>query len=407
MVRMASTKAEAGAGVRHPRRRRLLRVVGLVLLVVLLAAVAAGLWMREEVARLWAVNTLFDEDRVVANFSAMDAAFLTAPVPRGSGPVSPLPAGPPATLPQAAQDWVVAHDVTAIVVLHDGQIVYEDYRLATGPGDLRISWSMAKSFLSALLGVLLEEGAIESLDAPVTRYAPNLAGSAYDGATIRDVLTMSSGVVFDEDYDDPGSDINRMGRALALGRSMDAFAADLDETFAAPGEVWQYVSIDTHVLGMVIRGATGRSVPELMSEKIVAPMGLEKTPYYLTDGEGVAFALAGLNMTTRDYARFGQMFLQEGRLNGRQIVPRDWVERSTAPAWDAGDVDYGFQWWVPADAAAGEFLAEGLYGQFIYVDRPLGVVVAVNAADPASTAPGYTVEAIEVFRGIARAVSAP
>src|SRR5699024_857552 len=154
--------------------------------------------------------------------------------------------------------------------------------------------------------------AIEDIDEPVTKYVPALVGTAYDGATIRNVLQMASGVRFNEDYLDYDSDINRMGRVLALGGSMDEFAAGLTARERPPGQAWQYVSIDTHVIGMVVRGATGRSVIDLMAEKLVQPMGLEAAPFYVTDGYGTAFVLGGLNMPTRDYARFGQMFLQNG-----------------------------------------------------------------------------------------------
>ena len=371
-----------------------------------LAALLLGLWKREEIARLWAVNTLFDADRIVANFSAMDRAFLSTPVPRGEGPVIPLPRGAPAEMPEGVEDWLEARAVTGIVVLKDGEIVFEDYRLGTRPEDRRISWSIAKSFLSALFGVLLEEGAISSLDAPVTEYAPELAGSAYDGARIRDVLQMASGVVFDEDYLDPDSDINRMGRVLALGGSMDGFSAALRERFAPPGADWRYVSIDTHVIGMVIRGATGRSIPELLSEKIVAPMGLEFEPYYLTDGEGTAFVLGGLNMTTRDYARLGLLFARDGRLGGRQIVPEAWVRASTAPSapTDPGAMGYGFQWWVPVGADDGEFMARGVYGQYVWVHRERGVVIAVNAADRRFREAGVHESNVAMFRAIAEAL---
>ncbi len=371
-----------------------------------LAALLLGLWKREEIARLWAVNTLFDADRIVANFSAMDRAFLSTPVPRGDGPVTPLPRGVPAAMPEGFEDWLEARAVTGIVVLKDGEIVHEDYRLGTRPEDRRISWSIAKSFLSALFGVLVEEGAISSLDAPVTDYAPELADSAYDGARIRDVLQMASGVVFDEDYLDPDSDINRMGRVLALGGSMDGFAGALRERFAPPGADWRYVSIDTHVIGMVIRGATGRSIPELLSEKIVAPMGLESEPYYLTDGEGTAFVLGGLNMTTRDYARLGLLFAGDGRLGGRQIVPEAWVRASTAPSapTDPGAIGYGFQWWVPVGAADGEFMARGVYGQYVWVHRERGVVIAVNAADRRFREPGVHESNVAMFRSIAESL---
>ncbi|MDU8912775.1 serine hydrolase [Aestuariicoccus sp. MJ-SS9] len=385
--------------------RRFLKRGGAVLLILAVLAGAAALWKREALARLMAVNTLFAEDRIVTNFSHMDDLFESAPVPRGDGPVAELPQGPPLTMPDGFDTFLTGRAVTSLVVLHDGALVHESYYMGTGPDDLRISWSVAKSYLSALFGVLLAEGAIGSLDDPVTDYAPELAGGAYDSATIRNVLQMSSGVTFDEDYLDFWSDINKMGRVLALGASMDGFAAGLSETFQPPGRGWKYVSIDTHVLSMVLRGATGRSIPELLSEKIIAPMGLERTPYYVTDGYGVAFVLGGLNVTTRDYARMGQMFLQNGAYNGRQIVPADWVAESTAPTanTDPGKLRYGYQWWIASDPRPGEFLARGVYGQYVYVNRPAGVVVATTGADRAFRDEGAFDESLAMFRRIADA----
>ena len=378
------------------------RLVGLLVM----AALALGLWKRDEIARLMAVNTLFAEDRIVANFSDMGGLFFNAPIPRGDGPASPLPAGAPMTLPEGAADWIAARSVTALVVLKDGMIRHESYHLGTGPEDRRISWSVAKSWLSTLVGILIAEGAIEGLDVPVTRYAPQLAGSAYDGATLRDVLHMASGVAFDEDYLDFWSDINRMGRVLALGGSMDAFAAGQDRRAGAPGETWRYVSIDTHVIGMVIRGATGRSVIELMGEKLVQPLGLDSAPYYVTDVNGVAFVLGGLNMTTRDYARFGQMIAQDGEWQGRRIVPAEWIAAATVPSAPTapGASQYGLHWWMPADARPGEVYAIGVYGQFIYLDRARGVVIALNSADRGFKGAGVLEGNIAMFRAIAEAV---
>lgn len=380
--------------------RRWVKVVG----VVALAVAALGLWKREEITRLMAVNSLFAPEKIVQNFSHMDRLFLTRPLSRGDGPVSPLPKGPDAMLPPEVADWVAARNVTALVVLKDGQLVHESYYLGTGPEDLRISWSVAKSFLSALFGVVLAEGKIVSLDDPVTKYAPALVGSAYDGASIHDVLTMSSGVGFNEDYLDFWSDINRMGRVLALGGSMDGFAADMKDRAAQPGARMHYVSIDTHVLGMVIRGATGEDIPALLERHILAPMGLEAAPYYLTDGEGVSFVLGGLNVTTRDYARFGQMMLQRGEWQGRQIVPRDWAMQSTMPQAKDGS-GYGYQWWIADGAGPGEFNAQGIYGQYIWIDRTHNVVIAVNAADTGFEDAGVAEGNMALFRQIAAAVS--
>ncbi len=377
--------------------------LGRILLALVLAIVVVGLWKREQITRLLAVNSLFSEEKIVHNFSHMDTAFLSVPVPRGNGLTSELPYGPETSLPAAVDQWITDRNVTALLVMKDGRIVYENYFLGTTADDLRISWSVAKSYLSALVGILLAEGKIASLDDPVTKYAPMLKGSAYDGATLRNVLQMASGVSFDEDYLDFNSDINRMGRVLALGGKMDEFAAGLTARFAAPGQQWQYVSIDTHVVGMVVRGATGRGIAELLSEKIIAPLGLEHAPYYLTDGVGTAFVLGGLNMTTRDYARFGQMFAQGGRWQGQQIVPADWVAASTRPTAPtaAGQTGYGYQWWIPVGAEPGTYMARGIYGQYIYIDTRRDVVIATNAADRKFRDPGVGHQNEDIFRLIA------
>lgn len=380
----------------------LLRIV----LALALAAIAVGVWKREEIQRLMAVNSLFAEDKIVHNFSHMNDAFLTVALPRGEGPTWELPYGPGFDLPEGTDQWIEDRAVTSLLVMQDGEIRFEEYYLGTGPDDRRISWSIAKSYLSALFGILLEDGEIASLDDPVVQYAPELTGSAYETATIRNVLNMASGVTFDEDYLDYNSDINRMGRVVALGGELDDFAASLQDSFASPGETWQYVSIDTHVIGMVIRGATGRSVAELLTEKIIEPLGLERDGYYITDGAGVAFALGGLNFTTRDFARFGQLILQDGARDGQQIVPADWIEDSTWPSapTEPGKIGYGYQWWIPIGAHEGEFMARGVYGQYLYFDKPRGVLIVTTGADRKFREPGVSAQNVEMFRKIAQSL---
>ncbi len=377
-----------------------------ILAAIAVLAISIGLWKREEITRLLAVNTLFSEAKIVQNFSHMDQAFLTTSLPRAVDDPSPLLSGFSAMMPPQVASWIADRSVTSVVVLKDGAIVFEDYFLGTVPRDLRINWSVSKSYLSVLFGVLLNEGTIGSIDDPVTKYAPSLVGSAYETASIKDVLQMSSGVVFDEDYLDQSSDINKMGRVLALGGSMDDFTTALVETEAEPGARWQYVSIDTHVVGMVIRGATGRGIAELMVEKVIGPLGLEADPYYLTDGFGVAFVLGGLNTTTRDNARFGQMVAQGGLWEGQQIVPTAWIDESTAPSAKTaqGEIGYGYQWWVPAGAAKGQFMARGIYGQYIYIDQGRNVVIATHAADRDFREAGALEQNIATFRAIAESL---
>ncbi len=373
------------------------------------AAIALGglaIWKYEQYQRLMAVLSLFSEEKIVSNFSAMDSAFLTTSLVQGNLQPSPLPVGPTATLPPEVDDWIADRSVTGLVVLKDGQVVYEDYFKGTGATDLRINWSVSKSYLSALFGVLLAEGSIDSIEDPVTKYAPALETTAYNDTRIKDVLQMSSGVTFDEDYLAFFSDINKMGRVLALGGSMDGFTLKQDASFAAPGEGWKYVSIDTHVIGMVIRGATGRDIPSLMTEKIIAPLGLEADPFYLTDGYGVAFVLGGLNTTTRDNARFGQMFANGGVWQGRQVVPGDWVDASTIASarTEPGEIGYGYQWWIPDGSEPGQFLARGIYGQYIYIDRINDVVISVHGADRDFREPGAHEQNEDMFRLIAESL---
>ncbi len=386
--------------------RKFMKRLRRILLALVIALLAVAIWKRDDITRLMTVNSLFSPSKIVSNFSNMPSLFFSRTINRNPDTVSDLPQGVPATLPPEVATWVMDRNVTSLLVMKNGVVVAEDYLLGTGPEDLRISWSVAKSFLSALVGVLLDEGAIPSIDVPVTQYAPLLIGSAYDGATLRDVLQMQSGVRFDEDYLAFNSDINRMGRILALGGSMDAFAAGLKERDNPPGTKWQYVSIDTHVVGMVVRGATGRSIPDLMAEKIIGPLGFEADPVYLTDGDGVAFVLGGLNLRTRDYARFGQMIANGGQWQGQQIVPADWITAATTPSANTapGAIGYGYQWWIPQGSTPGQFMAEGIYGQYIYIDQPRNVVIVVTSADRDFTADGVQTGNEAMFRRIAESL---
>lgn len=372
---------------------RLLKWAGLILLAFVVVALVLAFIYRDNLVRLNAVNTLFSEEKIVGNFSGMRNLFFNADIPSSGEVVAweeviePLPEtfdgdGGERNL----AEWLEQSATTSLLVIQDGKIAHESYYLDTKSDDLRISWSVAKSFLSAAFGVAVSEGQID-IEKPVDDYVPELANSNYKDVTVRNVLNMASGVRFNEDYLDFWSDINKMGRVLALGGSMDAFAMSLEEREREQGVARQYVSIDTHVLAMVLRAATGRALPDYLAEKIITPLGFEKQPYYVTDSEGNAFALGGLNITTRDYARFGQMFLDNGKWQGRQVVPAGWVVASTiksAPPPIVDDrFDYGYQWWIPSKSVenGGDFLARGIYGQFIYINPRTNTVIVRNAAN--------------------------
>ncbi len=376
------------------------------------------------IKRLSTVNSLFDADKIVQNFSNMDAAFLHKDLE--ASPVAslwpeslrPLPEtvsinGAPQNLSALLEEF----GTTALVIIKDGELIHESYYQDTQRDDLRISWSVAKSFMSALYGGALERGQIRSLDDKAESYVPVLKGSAYEGVSLRNLLNMASGVVFNEDYLDPKSDINKMGRILGLGGSMDDFAAGLKLRGAAPGSRWHYVSIDTHVAAMVLREATSKSLHQLFNETYSDHLGFGRAPFYLIDGEDVAFALGGLNLRTRDYAKFGQLFLQGGAWNGNQIIPQKWVTASTvhsAPNLSSQGVGYGYQWWVPMPqdgAHKGDFYAGGIYGQYIYVNPAAKLVIAKNAADREFEEPAYGYSHsknvhIDMFRSLAAQLTA-
>ncbi|NOZ41593.1 MAG: serine hydrolase [Alphaproteobacteria bacterium] len=370
---------------------KFLKISGITLLVVLVAFGAFVAVNHKKAARLYATITLFDQDKIVHNFSHMDQIFLTKVVKR-AGPVYHFGSAP-GKLPQsfiykgrkvATAEFLKRRATTALLVIKNDNIVFEKYYLGTGEKDLRISWSMAKSFTVTLFGIAVEKGLID-IDAPVDHYLPEMKGSGYQGVPIRDVLGMSSGVKWNEDYGDFFSDINRMGRILAIGGSLDKFTTTLTKG-TAPGKKFHYVSMDSHVIGMIVRRVTGNSLITLAEQDIWSKIGMEANAEWLTDSTGTAFALGGLNMRTRDYARFGRLYLNNGNWNGKQVVPEAWIKAATTPSFPHNEpgpdkFGYGFQWWIGPNARPGEFLAAGVYGQFIYVNQPEHIVIVKNSAD--------------------------
>lgn len=388
------------------------------ILLVLAVTLLAGVY-GDDLRRVYRVNHLFDPDVIVANFRSMDNIFDARGVAASSMPLQferhsrVLPEfydfeDERRPLAQFLADtWT-----TGLVVLVDGKLAHQEYFLGNDSSSRTISWSVAKSVVSALVGIALGEGLIADVNEAVTTYVPSLAGSGYADATLEDVLTMSSGVRFDEDYGDFNSDINRMGRAVAFGTSIDDFVRSLKPE-RPPGTYHHYVSMDTQVLAMVLREATGESLSSYMRSRLWQRIGTEADAYWLVDRNGVELAFGCLNATLRDYARFGQLYLQGGTWEGEQIVPAEWVKKSVSP--DAARLQpgpnpssdsvlgYGYQWWIPGDDED-DFLALGIYNQFIYINPSRSVVIAKSSAYPYYNSDGVAkeLETIAMFRAIAR-----
>ncbi|MDB6086321.1 MAG: beta-lactamase [Gammaproteobacteria bacterium] len=285
-------------------------------------------------------------------------------------------------------DYMATNRVAGLLVLKEGEIAFEDYELGTGPDTHWASFSMAKSITSTLVGAALVDGFISSLDDPVVRYVPALSGSAYDGVSIRQILTMSSGVRWNETYTDPKSDRRRVLDLQIAGKPGEVlrYMGSLPRA-AAPGSIWNYSTGETFVLGAVVEGATHRHLADYLSEKIWSPAGMEQNATWWVDGpDGLAWAGSGIGATLRDYGRFGLIAADRGRLNDRPIVPETWFAEAGIPHEIGGKaVDYGYMWWIPPQSTpihAGAFEAVGIFGQYMYVNPRERLVIVVLSARP-------------------------
>jgi len=325
-----------------------------------------------------------DADVNALTFRDMDQLFTTRTVGR-SGPVWALPrADHPLDFTYAfkgqqytPEQFLDRTYTNALLVMKDGRIVSEIYRNNTNDQTRFIGWSMTKSITSILIGCALQEGRVKSLDDQITQYLPELKGGGYDGATIRQIMQMRSGVDYEERYDfaHPGAAASNHEHSLVENVTRFADMARTVKRAHPPGQVWQYKTLDTAVLGWLLERVSGGStIAAYAAQRLWEPLGAERDGFFIMDGPpgvGREFNGAGFNATLRDFARIGQMMLQDGQANGHQIAPAEWVRESTRATGGPGP-GYGLQWWIPNDHA---FQALGLQGQYIFVDRPTRTVV--------------------------------
>ena len=375
-----------------------------------------SVWAFPKIKALNTTLTLFDEDKIVENFRSVAEFWPTRSLTQAKVPYV-YNYGDPLNVPSSfayndqklgTRQFLKDSWTTGLIVIQNDEIALEDYYLGNSAVTQNISWSMAKSFISALIGIAVNEGHIKSIEQSVDAYATSLEGSGYEGVSIKNVLQMSSGVAFNEDYGDFYSDINRWGRDFSLGNSQDAFAATLKNDIE-PGTVNHYVSINTHVLGMVLTQATGRSITDYMQEKLYNPMGMEHDGLWIIDGQGMEMALGGLNLTLRDFAKLGSLYLHDGTFNGQQIVPASWVADSRTMdqphLLPGNDFGYGYQWWM-VGGDSGEFMAMGVYGQYIYINPETNTVIVKNSANPFYNDTSYIPSSDFAHLALFRALSA-
>ena len=317
--------------------------------------------------------------------AALDSFFLTRTVKagprarvleRGQPLVAFAPGG------QRASDldrFMSAERVRGVLVLQDGKVRLERFAPPHSSATRWNSFSIAKSITSTLVGAAMTDGYITSLDDPVTRYIKTLRGSAYDEVTVRQLLTMTSGVKWNEDYTDVNSDVARM-YALAPDPGFDmtvSYVRKLPRE-APAGTKWVYKTSETNLVGVLVAEATGKHLADYLSEKIWRPYGMERDAEWMIDDVGHEQGGCCLAMTLGDYGRFGQFILDGARVDGRPTVPDNWLAEATRTQVSTGaGTGYGYQWWTRED---GTFEGRGIYGQTLHIDRARRLVIVFNSA---------------------------
>jgi len=329
--------------------------------------------------------------------------FRARTIARGAQ-VRPLPPGAPFAAfaegtsgEQRLQRYMAAQQVSGIVVLHDGRVRLERYALGHSAAGRWVSFSLAKSLTSTLVGAALKDGAIRSIDDAVTSYLPELRASAYDGVTLRHLLTMSSGVQWNEDYTDPKADVAQLYVA-PVEPGLDATVSYMRRlSRAAPaGLRWHYNTGETNLIGVLLARATGKDLATYASEKIWSRYGMEHDASWMLDRTGHEHGGCCIQASTRDYARLGQFVLDGARVDGQAVVADGWLDAATRRQIGIGrpGFGYGYQWWTRDD---GSFNAYGVYDQQIHVDPARRLVIAVNAAAPSAS---FTPESAAARRAI-------
>lgn len=284
-------------------------------------------------------------------------------------------------------DYLTLNRVSGLLALKNGEVAYETYQLGNTEQTRWMSMSIAKSITATLIGAAIKDGFIAGLDSQLVDYIPALAGSAYDGVTVQQVLQMTSGVGWNETYTDSTSDRRELLEAQIAQEEGGMLEVMTNlQRVAEPGSRWNYSTGETQVAAELLHAAIERPISEYLTEKIWANMGMEaQANWWLESPGGIEVGGSGFSATLRDYGRFGQFLLNEGIVNGESVLPEGWLERASHPnIIDGDEVEYGFMLWPEMNATGSihedAFEAIGIFGQFIYVNPQENVVIVVWSA---------------------------
>lgn len=371
----------------------------------------------EEIKRFFIVKNLFKEENIVYNFSNIHKMFDTVNLGKSTTPLK---------FPINYQDLVETFKIneeeintknflaetktTSLMVIKNNKITFEEYYLKTKRSDSRILWSTTKSIVSLVVGVALIDGDIEKIDGKIAEGLPLLENSGFKDVTILQALNMTSGIKFDESYDDFFSDINEFGRLIALGGSINKFTGSM-ESEEPPGKTQKYSSINTHALAMMLEKKTGYNFLDYFYKKIWSLIRAEFDGKAVIDEQGSFMALGGLVLSTIDTAKFGLIMLNGGYLNNKQIIPTFWINEIMNHKIDPEiKIDesiepfkYKMHWWFPANSKD-EVFASGIYGQYIYINKKDKTVIVKTSVDkrPRKYSKFSKLAHIDLFRAISK-----
>jgi CubicO group peptidase (beta-lactamase class C family) len=313
------------------------------------------------------------------------------------------------------KEHIDKNNVIGLMVVRDGKIIDQHYRHERRETDQFTSFSVAKSMISILIGIALDEGLIESLDDPVSRYTSRINESSYSKVSVRSLLRMSSGIPFSEVYS-VKSDITHLDNSLRFSPNASVVRTlnNMQRGISDEGKKFNYASVETTVLAEVLRGATGKSVCQFMQEMLWEPIGAEHDAWWVTDSEGNELGYAFFNATQLDYAKVAVMLANMGQINGKRILSSEYVDQATNVArqpegfrYEQAQMatGYGYQFWLREKP--GRYFMQGTNGQYIGVDRDTKTILVINSADHVEQVSLRSIKTYRLFQSLIAATNAP